>query len=460
MKSIRSRLIALLTLHLAVAVILAGVIFWFWARHSILSQFDGNLMARAELVQSTVEEDDGHLEIEFNLTKLAGFKDGAAPVHFQIRSREGKALISSADFASLGIPGGLWEASGLPVFQSFHGAGDIPFRSLLVTFDAADDPNGDFAGLKLLIIRDSREAQASLPWLALAVSVAAAGSLGLLIFFLRRTLKRGFQPLEAFAARTGEIDVSLLPQSIALEEAPSELRPMVEKLNELLDRVHESLLRERRFTRDVAHELRTPVAELGSIAELAARWPDQVTPEAFAEVRDIASEMKELVSSLTLLNQLDACSVPLYPTEFAPLPILRQVIERLEPAIAARALVINLQPHAEAITWESDPALWKIAVSNLLENAVIYSPQGSAIEVALDGQMLRVSNPAPGLSRADADQMTDPFWRKDAARHDQSHSGLGLSLVTSIARRLQMRFSVVLGDNGILTCSLHRHVQI
>ena len=93
MISIRRRLTVVLTLHLVLAVLAAGLLVWFWARRSVQTQFDATLLARAELIQSTVEEDDGHLEIEFNLTRLPEFRSAEDPVHFQIRSRDGRPVI-------------------------------------------------------------------------------------------------------------------------------------------------------------------------------------------------------------------------------------------------------------------------------------------------------------------------------------------------------------------------------
>jgi signal transduction histidine kinase len=454
MISIRRRLTVILTLHLIAAILAAGLLVWIWARRSIQSQFDATLMARAELIQSTIEEDDGHLEIEFNLTRLPEFRSEHDPVHFQIRTRDGQPVITSEKFASLHLPDLQWGRGSVPAWQSFETLDGTGFRSLETKFDAVDDASGDFQGLRLLIVRDRRELDASLLQLAGIVAGSAAASLAFLIPLVRRALRQGLKPLEAFAARTGEIDLRRLPHRESLEGAPAELHPMVEKLNELLERVHESLLRERRFTRDVAHELRTPVAELKTLAELVSRWSDEATPRAFSDVGEIAAEMETLVTGLTLLNRLDAGSVTRELSGIAPAAILRQIAARLAERITKKGLTLSLPPEDDATTWETDPVLWKIAASNLLENAVAYSPPGSHIEVEVTDGRLSVTNPAPELAPADILQMTHPFWRKDAARTDQTHSGLGLELVDSIARVLQLHLHLSLSDDGKLTVSL------
>jgi len=453
MISIRRRLTVLLTLHLVLAVLAAGLGLWLWARRSIQEQFDATLMARAEMIQSTVEEDDGHLEIEFNLTKLPEFRGGGDPVHFQIRSRTGEPVITSEGYPALGLPDRTGPRPPAPVWDSPETPAGTRLRTLETEFDAVDDAYGDYTGLRLFVARDRRELDRSLLQIAGIVAAATLAALACLIPLVRRALRRGLLPLESFAARTGEIDLRRLPHREPLDDAPAELRPMVEKLNELLERVHQSLLRERRFTRDVAHELRTPVAELKTLAELAARWPEEATPRAFADVATIAAEMETLVASLTQLNRLDAGTIALERVPVAVTTVLRQLAVRLEERIIAQRHTLVLPPEDPDLLWHTDPALWRSAAGNLLENAVAYSPPGSLITVTLTDDTLTVTNPAPALTPEDLPQMTHPFWRKDAARSDQSHSGLGLALVDSIARVLGLKLVLSL-ENRALRVSL------
>ena len=453
MTSIRQRLTTLLIAQLVVAVAVAGVVLWLRARHSVLAQFDATLRARAELLQATIEEDDGHLEIEFNLKRLPEFQNEESRVAFQIRNRDGVPLITSPEFDALSMPPSHWAGLDLPSFATFHTPAGEPWRSLRLKFDAVDDLDGSFRDLQLIVAGSWKEPQRSLTRLAMLAPAIAALGIAFLVIMVRRSLRRGLQPLEQFAARTGEIDLKRLPVHLETGEAPAELRPMVEKLNELLDRVHVSLLRERRFTRDVAHELRTPVAELKSMAELAQRWEDQTGPAAFAGVGEIATEMEGLVSALTLLNRLDAGSVTPVTSEESLMPLVRPILERKASAVSAAALQVEMPAGADAVTWRTDPVLWKIAAGNLIENAISYSPRGSTIRITLTEAEFTVSNPAPELTEADLSQMTDAFWRKNDARSDLSHSGLGLSIVASIARTLGTDFRMGL-ENGLLVCRL------
>lgn len=451
MTSIRRRLTLVLALHLAAAITAGGVVLWALARRAVTAQFDATLSARAELIQATIEEDDGHLEIEFNLSRLRAFQGDRQPVHFEIWSRTGESLMKSAGFGGLGIVGTNPDAAGAaPVFGDFNGTGGRQFRGVLTQFDAADDLDGNFRGLRLLLVSDRAELNASLLRMAGIAAGCALLSMLLLLPLLRRVLDRGLRPLQAFARRTAEIDLSRLPHTVPAEESPAEIRPLVDKLNELLERVHQSLLRERRFTRDVAHELRTPVAELKSIAELVARWSEEATPAAFADVGNIAAEMESLVTGLTLLNRLDAGTAAIERKEVDPAAAVRQALDRLAGRMAGTGTSAELAVSGESPVWQTDPALWRIAAFNLIENAVCYSPPGAVIRITLTASAFEITNPAPELSADDAGRMTQAFWRKDGARSDQLHSGLGLALVDSIVRALGMTLSLELKDNGTL----------
>ncbi len=460
MKSIRRGLTHLLLLHLILTVIAAGLVCWIWARYSVLDQFDATLRARAELIMATVEEDDGNLEVEFDLTKVAELGHGE-DLYFQIRSGTGDPLITSENFTNLRGPSLTWSAMREPQFQFFELPDHRSFRAMQLVFDAGDDAQGKYRNLHLLIVREAEEIHQALNRLAFWVLVVGLLSVLCLWIAVRCSLQKGLQPLEDLARRTGDIDLKQLPlQQLPLAQAPSELRPMAEKLNELLQRVHESLLRERRFTRDVAHELRTPVAELKIIAELAADWSDQADPETIREIKGIATEMESLVASLTLLNRLDAGTVAPESSPTAVSQVLRQLLVRYAPAMTKKKLQLHVQISPDPMAWETDPVLWKIAATNLIGNAVTHSPANSEIRLHLTDESLTVQNSACSLTAEDVQQMTLPFWRKESARSGQAHSGLGLSLVESIARALELQLNLSLSPERQLVVSLRKRSAI
>lgn len=452
MKSIRRQLTVRLSAALLAAVTLAAASLFFAARHAALAEFDATLTARAELLESAIEEDDGHLELEFNLHRLAAWESPDHPTHYAVHSASGELLIASPHWTTTGFPLPPLHSPS-PTVADLQRA-DRNYRVLHTVFDAGDDTEMAYQGLHLSIARDRSSLDAALHKAAWLGAATALASLAILIPLLQHTLRSSLQPLEEFARRTDAIDPGKPPVTMETASLPAELSPIASKLNELLARVHASILRERRFARDVAHELRTPVAELRALAELATRWTDEATPAAFSQVLEITSEMEAVVASLTLLNRLEANASPISCEPVNLSPILLRLIERSSPAAAAAGLRLSCPDLSSAITWETDATLWKAAASNLLGNAISYSPPGSLISISLTPSTFAVLNPAPSLHHEDLSHMTQPFWRGDKARSASQHSGLGLAIVSSVASRLGHGFTLTLTPDGQLAATM------
>ena len=139
-----------------------------------------------------------------------------------------------------------------------------------------------------------------------------------------RVLAIGFRPIESIASQVEKLDADSLSSRIELPRAPRELAPIADQLNALLKRLDASFERERRFADNVAHELRTPIAELRSLAMVGAKWPDdeESVAEFFADVNDIAGRMEDVISDLLLLAR---CQAGIEQAQSSPTS-LRQII--------------------------------------------------------------------------------------------------------------------------------------
>lgn len=389
MKSIRRQLTVRLSAALLAAVALAATSLFFAARHAALSEFDATLAARAELLESAIEEDDGNLELEFNLHRLPAWESPDHPTHYAVHSASGELLIASPHWTATGFPQPPPDSTS-PSIADLQRA-DRNYRVLHTAFDAADDTDMAYQGLHLSIARDRSSLDAGLRRAAWLGAATALASLAILIPLLQRTLRSSLQPLEEFARRTDAIDPGKPPVTMETASLPAELSPIAAKLNELLARVHSSILRERRFARDVAHELRTPVAELRALAELASQWTDEATPEAFSQVLEITSEMEAMVASLTLLNRLEASASPITREPVNLSPILLRLIERSSTSAAAAGIRLSCPDLSSAITWETDATLWKAAASNLLGNA--HQPQSPRLAHHHQSDTLQLHSP-------------------------------------------------------------------
>ena len=273
-------------------------------------------------------------------------------------------------------------------------------------------------------------------WLTLAATGIGLLLLCLLAWLLVRHALRPLTALRGALAQTDEHN--LAPVAI---NAPDEIGAVITTLNRLIGQLAGAFARERAFTADAAHELRTPIAELRLVAEVALRRP-KLTEESrheYAAILATAQRMQGLVEKLLLLARADAGGLAASAAPVPLLPLLTDLLTAHRPAAEKRRLTLHAGIPAGAI-FSTDAALLRIILDNLIGNAVAYAAPGSAIAVraasGAGGLHLSVSNTAPCLQLADCERMFDRFWRRDSARTAGGGSGLGLALARALAQLL------------------------
>jgi len=278
-------------------------------------------------------------------------------------------------------------------------------------------------------------------------------------FLVGFALKSGLKPLEAVGNQAAKIDAASLKERFPTEGLPAELAPIAARLNDLLSRIEASFERERRFSADLAHELRTPVAELKSLAEVALKWPEQADPENYRDVREISERMQATIENLLTLARLENSRAAVHREPIRLADLVDTVWKPFAKGASEKRLKLSLTLGPEEAI-ETDRKLLEIILTNLFSNAVDYAPAGSTLQLtgATDAQpdrVLSLSNEAPNLCDEDVGHLFERLWRKDASRTDEAHSGLGLAIARSCAEVLHLRLSATLKD-GRLTLRLDR----
>lgn len=223
---------------------------------------------------------------------------------------------------------------------------------------------------------------------------------------------------------------------VEIGDPPSELAPVVQAVNGLLDRLALSLAREQRLTADAAHELRTPIASLKMhIYNLRGRLP--AADPALAHLTADVGRLEHVVEQILTLYRItpEHYQAAMAPVDLAE--IARQAIAEGYSDFAARKQTISLDGQALAIL--GDRFALAVLVKNLLSNASKYSPSGATITVRLsvgkDRVTLGVHDSGPGIPAAEADRVFERFYRLGGDRHDSmtEGAGLGLSIVALVA---------------------------
>jgi two-component system sensor histidine kinase QseC len=267
-------------------------------------------------------------------------------------------------------------------------------------------------------------------------------------------VRSGLRPLEQVAERAAGIDAGSLNVRFPTDGLPSELRPICQRLNESLERLEGAFKRERRFTADVAHELRTPIAELRALADVALKWPGNPETSAayFKDAQEIAQQMETIVTTLLALARCQSGSTRVSYREVVLSNVVQEGWNGHAVAAVNRGLTVTFHISPSLVV-ETDRSMLFSMVANLLSNAVEYTPRGGSIEcraeVSGSEAWLAVSNNTDSLEPDDLPHVFEPFWRKDPARTDSSHSGLGLTLVAAYAEILGGRVEATLRERTL-----------
>ena len=245
---------------------------------------------------------------------------------------------------------------------------------------------------------------------------------------------RGLTPLAVIAQTLSQRDTASL-QPVAVDEAPVEVKPLVDSLNALLQRLEMSFDTQRRFATDAAHELRTPLTALTLQIQLAARaQSEDERASSLERMEQGVKRATRLVQQLLIMARLDpeAAQTPVMPTDLALLATA--VGEELRPLAEQKSIVLTVDAPAPAWVLGQEDAL-RILLTNLIDNAIRYTAPSGRVDVGVSpgdaSVSLIVQDNGPGIPVDERERVFDRFYRgRDAPA---AGSGLGLAIVRQIA---------------------------
>jgi two-component system sensor histidine kinase QseC len=272
----------------------------------------------------------------------------------------------------------------------------------------------------------------------------ALPALGVLLWL---AIRGGLHPL--FALR-GEVAQRAPDNLVPIDggNAPREVRPLIDQLNRLFERIRQSLERERRFTADAAHELRTPVAAVKAQAQVARiAASEDARNHALDQVVSGADRAGRLVDQLLTLARLDAVDIGrLAPHSLRPLAA--QVLAEVAPAALARGVAVELADGPDAQV-RCEPGLVAVLLRNLVDNAVNHAGTGTVridVDASRDRAILGVIDQGPGIPPQEREKVLQRFYRLESA--GEGGSGLGLSIVQRVAELHGATLRLGAGEGG------------
>lgn len=430
-----------IALRLSLAT-LGAIVFaygWLWAefQNTTGSLRDRSLIETARTIANTIGVGpDGQLVVDVPRRMLEAYT-GAGKAHgFAVRDRDSGATLLAAGAEVGPIPGRVEEDEDGSLYQynpdgpgpdSYFGEAfpvRIGDRRLLVQVVRL---GSDYQELIETVLADFFEDGG---WLA-------APFLLLLLCVSILTIRGAVAPLRALSRQAEAIGPATTEIRLPCRNVPREILPLVQAVNNALDRLEEGFRVQRDFTADAAHELRTP------LAVLTAHIDTLKDPEVAGPLRRDLAGMTHLVEQLLRVARVEALAVT--PNDHADLAeIARDVAAYLAPMAIRAGRTIEVEAPETAVTVRGQPDALFHAVRNLVDNALRHTPAGTAVLLTITDAppVLTVSDHGPGIPLERRADIFKRFWRSDRRT---AGAGLGLAIVQ---RTMQAHGGAVLVEDA------------
>ncbi|CNH91390.1 Cu(+)/Ag(+) sensor histidine kinase [Yersinia pekkanenii] len=268
-----------------------------------------------------------------------------------------------------------------------------------------------------------------------------------IIFIVLLAVYQGHAPLRSVSRKIQSITSDNLHVRLLPTDVPIELEQFVMSFNHMIERIEDVFTRQSHFSADIAHEIRTPITNLVTQTEIALSQPRSVN-----EYEDVLysnleefNRMAKMVSDMLFLAQADN---NLLVPERVSINLKTEIIKVFDFFEAwAEEREVSLKFVGSPLSVNGDPLMLRRAISNLLSNAIRYTPAGKSVTVSvtdnLDNIQLVVENPGVPIPAEHLSRLFDRFYRVDPSRQRKGDgSGIGLAIVKSIIRAHQGKISV------------------
>ncbi|MBI1190912.1 MAG: hypothetical protein GC200_09565 [Tepidisphaera sp.] len=445
MKSIRRELTLRVVTRVLPLIVLGCVLSYFLVRAVVYREFDTALRHEMQVLASAAERIGDGVDFDFAVERVQGTAiDSGLDYFFDARLSDGSLLKQSPLLkgARLDMPKGRpGQITVAPIMlpNGRQGRGcEYTFEPRVVTLTEhpgpVDRPNAPTGPVSIVIGASTSDLDRPLAALALTEVLVGAGLLGATLLALLSSVRAGLVPLSSLAHEVTDIQPANLAARVSEHGQPQELVPIASRLNALLARLEAAFAREKQFASNAAHELRTPVAEVRTMAEVAADAPAHDMRTTLLEIASVAAEMQGTIDTLLTIARANSGQLAIAISEVDLGTYLRELCAR---RIAARPGAAPLTCEApDDLLVETDLAAIASILGNLIDNALAYTPsQGRILARAIatpTGVEVCVRNHVADFTHDDLEAMFEPFWRKRGTFIAGSHSGLGLALVRAL----------------------------
>jgi len=270
--------------------------------------------------------------------------------------------------------------------------------------------------------------------IAYPVTLAAASAGGAFL------AGRALSPIDSLTKRAKKITAEDLSARLDSNLPNDEVGRLARTLDEMIARLDEAFRRQRQFTADASHELRSPLTTIKGQVGLARSKPldEQAYRDVLGIVEDEADQMARIVDSLLTLARADAGHIVIVPESVDLGELIKSVAEQLRPAAERKHITVIVNAGPDVVIDGDDDLLIRL-VLNLLGNAIKFTPDGGAVTLGWGAEhqeaIFWIRDTGVGIAPEHLDHIFDRFYRVDSARsQSEAGTGLGLSICQWIAQ--------------------------
>jgi two-component system sensor histidine kinase TctE len=307
---------------------------------------------------------------------------------------------------------------------------DVTVRSAIVVREI----NGSSSPITLQIAETTERRELLAREITLGVMLPQLILIPLAMLMLWVALRRGLNPLNRLhdqVARRAPNDLRPLEAA----DAPEDVAPLINAFNQMLQRVAQNNIVQKRFIANAAHQLRTPLAGVRMQTELALRSTDPtMMAEALQRIAAGSERSTHLINQLLTLARAETDANSAIPLEdFDLVSLARMTVEETFPQAAAKNIDLGFEADGASAQIRGSPLLVKEMLNNLIDNAIRYTPNGGHVTVRVvlrPGISLEVEDDGIGIPEAERNLVFDRFYR--AVGSKQPGTGIGLAIVKEI----------------------------
>ncbi len=448
--SLRRTLIVVLLAGVMVGSFVQVWLTWHTARSAVDAAFDRSLFGAIKAIDANVSTDSGGLAVELPYALFEFFElTAAGPVYYRVATQDGLVEIGNPD---LPMPPPDLLRDRQPHFATVDYAGETVrvgtyARPLRHAVGGSSDRRLVVQVAEPFASREqfSRQFLVGAIGPDLLLAALAAAMVAAAVAWSLRPLRQLRQDLQARAPD----DLS----PIDTQRVPRDVLPLVEAMNQHIFRYRELLEGQRRFVDDASHQLRTPLSTLLTQVTFTQRAGDMDSmQDALAALREQLKHTIRQTNQMLALARADTPDAALQPMDLGRLA--GDVTKRHWAVARTRRIDLGFEMPEPVPAVQADPGLLEEALSNLIDNALKYTPEGGCVTVRVaagDGVVvLSVADDGPGIPIEELPRVTERFFR--ASNTQGTGSGLGLAIVGAIARRHGARLVLApaTGEGGLV----------